>query len=85
MKYHRASKLHSLRSDESTGASYQQGHSCFIKGKIMAIHEYGITDFHYIAAGAAILASGGGGSYNDAVNVIKELCRCASLFRLNEI
>ncbi len=39
----------------------------------MAVHEYGITDFQYIAAGAAILASGGGGSYRDAVNVIEEL------------
>jgi hypothetical protein len=39
----------------------------------MAIHEYGLTDFQYIAAGAAILASGGGGSYHDAVNVLKEL------------
>lgn len=39
----------------------------------MAVNEYGITDFQYIAAGAAILASGGGGSYRDAVNVIEEL------------
>jgi DUF917 family protein len=39
----------------------------------VAIHEYGITDFQYIAAGAAILASGGGGSYCDAVNVLREL------------
>ena len=39
----------------------------------MAVYEYGIIDFQYIAAGAAILASGGGGSYNDAVNVLKEL------------
>lgn len=39
----------------------------------MAAHEYGITGFQYIAAGAAILASGGGGSYRDAVNVIAEL------------
>ena len=39
----------------------------------MANHEYGITDFQYIAAGAAILASGGGGSYCDAVNVLREL------------
>ena len=39
----------------------------------MAAHKYGITDFQYIAAGAAILASGGGGSYSDAVNVIEEL------------
>ncbi len=33
---------------------------------------YGIADLKYIAAGAAILASGGGGSYLDAVNIIKE-------------
>lgn len=39
----------------------------------MAICEYGITDFQYIAAGAAILASGGGGSYRDAVSVLGEL------------
>ncbi len=39
----------------------------------MAILEYGITDFHYIAAGAAILASGGGGSYRNAVDILREL------------
>lgn len=39
----------------------------------MATYEYGITDFRYIAAGAAVLGSGGGGSYTDAVNVINEL------------
>ncbi|MBU1568291.1 MAG: DUF917 domain-containing protein [Proteobacteria bacterium] len=39
----------------------------------MTVREYGITDFHYVAAGAAILASGGGGSYCDAVNVLEEL------------
>ena len=39
----------------------------------MGVYEYGITDFQYIAAGAAILASGGGGSYNDAVSVLEEL------------
>jgi hypothetical protein len=33
---------------------------------------YRITDLKYIAAGAAILASGGGGSYLNAVNIIKE-------------
>jgi DUF917 family protein len=33
---------------------------------------YGIADLKYIAAGAAILASGGGGSYLDAGNIIKE-------------
>jgi len=41
----------------------------------VTIHEYGITSFQYIAAGAAILASGGGGSYRDAVNVIDELAK----------
>lgn len=39
----------------------------------MAAHHYGIADFQYIAAGSAILASGGGGSYYDAVSVINEL------------
>ena len=33
---------------------------------------YGIADIKYITAGAAILASGGGGSYLDAGNIIKE-------------
>lgn len=36
----------------------------------MAVYEYGITDFQYIATGAAILASGGGGSYKDAKTVL---------------
>lgn len=39
----------------------------------MAAYEYGIKDFQCIAAGAAVLGSGGGGSYTDAVNVINEL------------
>lgn len=39
----------------------------------MAAIDYGIVDFQYIAAGAAILASGGGGSYRDAVSVLNEL------------
>lgn len=39
----------------------------------MDSREYGIVDFRCIAAGAAILASGGGGSYSDAVNVLDEL------------
>ena len=38
----------------------------------MTDHEYGIADFRCIAAGAAILASGGGGSYRDAVKVLDE-------------
>ena len=33
---------------------------------------YGVADLKYIAAGAAILAGGGGGSYLDVVNIIKE-------------
>lgn len=41
--------------------------------KTVAAYHYGITDFQYIAAGSAILASGGGGSYYDAVSVINEL------------
>jgi len=43
------------------------------KEKTVAANHYGITDFQYIAAGSAILASGGGGSYYDAVSVINEL------------
>jgi hypothetical protein len=39
----------------------------------VAVQEYGIIDLQYIAAGAAILAGGGGGSYGDAVNVLDEL------------
>lgn len=39
----------------------------------MASYEYGIKDFQYIAAGAAVLGSGGGGSYTDALSVINEL------------
>lgn len=39
----------------------------------MVINEYGIIDFQYIAAGAAILGSGGGGSYYDAVNILEAL------------
>ena len=40
-----------------------------------AAHKYGITDFEYIAAGTAILASGGGGSYEDAVSVLNEIAK----------
>lgn len=39
----------------------------------MASLEYGVNDFRCVAAGAAILASGGGGSYSDAVHVLDEL------------
>lgn len=41
----------------------------------MAVDNYGIVDFQYVAAGAAVLGSGGGGSYNDARRVIDELSR----------
>lgn len=41
----------------------------------MDSHAYGIADFRYIAAGAAILASGGGGSHGDARNVLQEFAR----------
>ena len=34
---------------------------------------YGLADLEYIAAGAAVLASGGGGSYRDAVSILQEL------------
>lgn len=37
------------------------------------MYQYGITDFRCIAAGAAVLASGGGGSYRAAVSVIDAL------------
>lgn len=39
----------------------------------MASLEYGVNDFRCVAVGAAILASGGGGSYSDAVHVLDEL------------
>ncbi|ANJ67071.1 hypothetical protein A9404_06455 [Halothiobacillus diazotrophicus] len=39
----------------------------------MAGLEYGLNDFRQIAAGAAVLGSGGGGSYADAVRVLNEL------------
>ena len=35
--------------------------------------EYGIADFHAIAAGAAVLASGGGGSYLDSLSILQQL------------
>ena len=41
----------------------------------MTSYEYNITDFQNVAAGAAVLASGGGGSYRDAVNVLAELAQ----------
>lgn len=39
----------------------------------MAAYEYGIADFEYVAAGAAVLASGGGGSYVDALGILEQL------------
>lgn len=41
----------------------------------MMTYEFGITDFEYVATGAAILGSGGGGSYSDATRVIEELAQ----------
>jgi len=41
----------------------------------MMTYEFGITDFEYVATGAAILGSGGGGSYSDATQVIEELAQ----------
>jgi DUF917 family protein len=37
------------------------------------VYSYGLTDFQAIATGAAVLASGGGGSYTDACSIVKEL------------
>ena len=39
----------------------------------MAAYQFGTADFVEIATGAAILASGGGGSYYDTIGIIKEL------------
>lgn len=36
---------------------------------------FGITDFYYVAAGAAVFGSGGGGSYTDAIAVLDELAQ----------
>lgn len=41
----------------------------------MTRFEYDVNDFRYIAAGAAVLASGGGGSYHDAVRILDELAQ----------
>jgi hypothetical protein len=35
--------------------------------------EFGLADFHAVAAGAAVLASGGGGSYQDALSILQQL------------
>jgi DUF917 family protein len=40
---------------------------------MMTSYNYGLSDFEYIAAGAAVLASGGGGSYLDAVGILNQL------------
>lgn len=37
------------------------------------VYNYGLADFQSIAAGAAVLASGGGGSYRDACSILQEL------------
>ncbi|MFT4243690.1 MAG: DUF917 family protein [Acidovorax sp.] len=37
------------------------------------VYSYGFNDFQAIAAGAAVLASGGGGSYHDACAILQEL------------
>lgn len=39
----------------------------------MSAFEYGMADFHSIAADAAVLASGGGGSYRDALAILQQL------------
>ncbi len=39
----------------------------------MSIYAYTLIDFQYIAAGTAIPANGGGGSYYDAISVLEEL------------
>lgn len=39
----------------------------------MGVSNYGLTDFQAIATGAAVLASGGGGSYNDACTILQQL------------
>lgn len=39
----------------------------------MSGFEYGMADFHSIAAGAVVLAGGGGGSYQDALAILQQL------------
>ncbi len=43
-----------------------------------AVFTYGLGDLEAIAAGAAILASGGGGSYNDACTILGQLAEQGS-------
>jgi DUF917 family protein len=53
-------------------ATLQLRHAIYAKG-MMTSYNYGFADFEYIAAGAAVLASGGGGSYLDALSILKQL------------
>ena len=39
------------------------------------VYSYGLNDFQAIATGAAVLASGGGGSYSDACSIVQELAQ----------
>lgn len=39
----------------------------------MSVHQFGLTDFQAVAAGAAVLASGGGGSYQDALYILQQV------------
>jgi DUF917 family protein len=39
----------------------------------MAVNHFGIADLYSVAAGAAVLGSGGGGSYTDALRVLDQL------------
>ncbi len=43
-----------------------------------AVYTYGLDDLEAIAAGAAILASGGGGSYGDACTILGQLAQQGS-------
>lgn len=45
------------------------------QGRTMSVYQYAYEDFRAVATGAAILASGGGGSYTDAMNVLAELAQ----------
>src|SRR4051812_18901061 len=51
-------------------------------GEHMAVQQtvpaaFGITDFYCVATGAAVLGSGGGGSYTDALGVLQTLSQQA--------
>lgn len=43
-----------------------------------AVFTYGLGDLEAVAAGAAVLASGGGGSYNDACTILQQLAQQGS-------